>query len=177
MFSKSSFLPFPFARDAGRRRPTKPTSSNSTSDRINLADYTDPSAPPAPTGWTWCDSMNVWLPANLPVSSGLLFGNPFACNRCRSATSSSESASSSSPDLGNTPPPARPSLVHRLTSRENWRLPGEASKSRCDREIVSDGFVVRASGVTFSQIQLRAIQPAGACCGSSPSGLPRQYLF
>ncbi|OSC99929.1 hypothetical protein PYCCODRAFT_1513177 [Trametes coccinea BRFM310] len=169
---RSSFLPLPFARDAGRRRPTKPTSSSSTSDRINLADYTDPSAPPAPTGWTWSDSMNVWLPANLPVSSGLLFGNPFACNRCRSVTSSSESASpaasASSPDLGDTvPPPTRPSLVHRLPSRENWRLPGEARKSRSDREIVSDGFVVHASGVTFSQIQLRAIQPAEACCGST----------
>ncbi|KAL7279361.1 hypothetical protein ACG7TL_007202 [Trametes sanguinea] len=172
---KSSFLPLPFARDAGRRHPTKSTSSSSISDRINLADYTDPSAPPAPTGWTWSDSMNVWLPADLPVSSGLLFGNPFACNRCRSVTSSSESASpaasASSPNLGDTVlSPTRPSLIHRLTSRENWRLPGEARKSRSDREIVSDGY---NSGL-YNLPRPAVVQVPAASPGSTSSSLKPQ---
>ncbi|KAI9001552.1 hypothetical protein BD414DRAFT_533287 [Trametes punicea] len=155
MLSKFS-LSLRTARDAGRRK------LDSDSPRINLADYTNPTEPPFPTGWTWCDSMQVWLPDDLSISSGLLFGDPFACNRCRPSPAA---------------PPPRPKLVHRLTSRENWRLPGEDRKPRKDRTIVNDGYVVRASGVTFSQIQLQVLQNVESCCGSSISGLPRQYLF
>ncbi|CDO76997.1 hypothetical protein BN946_scf184298.g24 [Trametes cinnabarina] len=165
MPSKLSFLSFSFTRDAGRRRPTRPTSSSSTSDRINLADYTDPAAPPASTGWTWCDSMNVWLPDSLPLSSGLLFGNPFACNRCRSANSSSDSSSTSAIDT-NDIPSTRPTLRHRLTSRENWRLPGAARRARQDREIVNDG------SVPYNQRSPAVVRVPAASPGNTFSSFP-----
>ncbi|KAH9902570.1 hypothetical protein C8Q73DRAFT_831520 [Cubamyces lactineus] len=153
MFSKFSSLPFRRARDAGRRK----------SDYIKLTDYTDPAVPPSPTGWTWCDSMQVWLPEDLNFSSGLIFGNNLACNGCQ------------------TPAPSRPKLVQRLTSSEYWRRPLQIRKNRKNVSIVTDWSVVRASGVTFSQIQLQAIGNAesSSCCGSAKpsSGLPRQYLF
>ncbi|KAI0663725.1 hypothetical protein C8Q70DRAFT_952169 [Cubamyces menziesii] len=150
MFSVFASLPFRRTRDAGRRK----------SDYIKLDDYTDPAVPPSPTGWTWCESMRVWLPEDLNFSSGLILGNNLPCNRCRP------------------PAPSRPKLVQRLTSTEYWRLPRKSRKSRKNVPIVTDWSVVQASGVTFSQIQLQDIKNFDSpCCGSSLGGLPRQYLF
>ncbi|KAI0774999.1 hypothetical protein BD413DRAFT_611374 [Trametes elegans] len=150
MFSKLSPFTLRNLSGAGRPKPAK---------TIDLADYTDPSTPPYPTGWAWCDSMQVWLPDDISFSSGLLFGNTLPCHRCLSP-----------------PPPTRPSLPYRLTSKDYWCRPRVGRKTRKNIRIVTDWYVVQASGATFSQIQLEAL-PSESCCGSSSSSLPRQYLF
>ncbi|KAI0636202.1 hypothetical protein C8Q77DRAFT_1208043 [Trametes polyzona] len=162
-------MPFPLIPSSTR---TTQGAGRPTTNYINLDDYTDPSTPPSPTGWTWCESMNVWLPDDLPVSSGILYNSAVACTHCPSASSATNSSSASSFTS------SQSKLPRQWTSKEYWRrLFDRSHKTVKDRPIVSDWFVVQASGVTFSQIRLQALGTPESCSGSGDGGLHRQYLF
>ncbi|KAI0833711.1 hypothetical protein BC628DRAFT_1499015 [Trametes gibbosa] len=137
-------------RGAGRRKHES---------YVNLDNYTDPSTPPHHTGWIWCESMNVWLPDDLPVTSGILFNNVPACASCP-----------------NTSTRARPPLLHRLSSKAYWRARLQGSKHLKNKPITTGFCSVRASGVTFSQIRLREIYPEQPCCDRDAS-TNHSYLF
>ncbi|KAI0671943.1 hypothetical protein C8Q78DRAFT_1078682 [Trametes maxima] len=107
MFSKLAFLSLR-SRRAGRGQ---------SPNRIDLADYTDPGRSPSPSGWTWCDSMRVWLPNDLAISSSILFNASLPCTR-RDTTPSSPPSSPTPICTGST----RLGIKDRAIARDwTWR--------------------------------------------------------
>ncbi|KAH9846228.1 hypothetical protein C2E23DRAFT_907929 [Lenzites betulinus] len=158
---QSSAMPFtlPLPTIRNLRGAGRLTSSYQTS--VDLATYTNPSTPPHPTGWTWCESMAVWLPDDLAVTSGIVFNGAPACTSCCHRGTSTRA------------PAARPHFLRRLSSKDYWRSGSTPVK---ERPISTEFFSVRASGVTFSQIRLREIYPEEPCCDGSTDH-SRRYLF